>query len=309
MGAGILRAIGDSKRPFYFLVISCFTNIALDLLFVVGLRMGVRGAAVATILSQVVSACLVLGTLMRADGSYRFEIRKTRITPVILVRIIRIGFPAGLQSVMYSFSNLVIQSSVNALGTDTVAAWAAYGKIDSTYWMIINALGISITTFVGQNYGAGRVDRVKRSVYVCLGISCIITVGLSTILYLTGGYIYLLFTTDAEVIAIGMKILHFLVPAFVTYLCIEIYSGALRGVGDCWIPMIMTALGVCVLRVVWILIAVPIRPGYPDSGIQLSADLTITTVLFNIIIIFQCAENGMCRFRGRKRGGSFITCK
>ncbi len=111
---------------------------------------------------------------------------------------------------MYSFSNLVIrESSVNALGTDTVAAWAAYGKIDSTYWMIINALGISITTFVGQNYGAGRLDRVKRSVYVCLGISCIITVGLSTILYLTGGYIYLLFTTDAEVIAIGMKILHF----------------------------------------------------------------------------------------------------
>ena len=281
MGAGILRAIGDSKRPFYFLVISCFTNIALDLLFVVGLRMGVRGAAVATILSQVVSACLVLGTLMRADGSYRFEIRKTRITPVILVRIIRIGFPAGLQSVMYSFSNLVIQSSVNALGTDTVAAWAAYGKIDSTYWMIINALGISITTFVGQNYGAGRLDRVKRSVYVCLGISCIITVGLST-----GGYIYLLFTTDAEVIAIGMKILHFLVPAFVTYLCIEIYSGALRGVGDCWIPMIMTALGVCVLRVVWILIAVPIRPDILTVVFSYPLTWTITTVLFNIYYYF-----------------------
>ena len=286
MGAGILRAISDSKRPFYFLVISCFTNIALDLLFVVGLRMGVRGAAVATILSQVVSACLVLGTLMRADGSYRFEIRKTRITPVILVRIIRIGFPAGLQSVMYSFSNLVIQSGVNALGTDTVAAWAAYGKIDSTYWMIINALGISITTFVGQNYGAGRLDRVKRSVYVCLGISCIITVGLSTILYLTGGYIYLLFTTDAEVIAIGMKILHFLVPAFVTYLCIEIYSGALRGVGDCWIPMIMTALGVCVLRVVWILIAVPIRPDILTVVFSYPLTWTITTVLFNIYYYF-----------------------
>ncbi|MFQ9208653.1 MAG: MATE family efflux transporter [Clostridium fessum] len=232
------------------------------------------------------SACLVLGTLMRADGSYRFEIRKTRITPVILVRIIRIGFPAGLQSVMYSFSNLVIQSSVNALGTDTVAAWAAYGKIDSTYWMIINALGISITTFVGQNYGAGRLDRVKRSVYVCLGISCIITVGLSTILYLTGGYIYLLFTTDAEVIAIGMKILHFLVPAFVTYLCIEIYSGALRGVGDCWIPMIMTALGVCVLRVVWILIAVPIRPDILTVVFSYPLTWTITTVLFNIYYYF-----------------------
>ena len=122
--------------------------------------------------------------------------------------------------------------------------------------------------------------------YVCLGISCIITVVLSTILYLTGGYIYLLFTTDAEVIAIGMKILHFLVPAFVTYLCIEIYSGALRGVGDCWIPMIMTALGVCVLRVVWILIAVPIRPDILTVVFSYPLTWTITTVLFNIYYYF-----------------------
>ena len=310
MGAGILRAVGDSRRPFYFLVISCFTNIALDLVFVVGFKMGVRGAATATILSQLVSACLVIGTLMRAKDSFRYEIRKTRITPAILMRIVRIGFPAGLQSVMYSFSNLVIQSSVNALGTDTVAAWAAYGKIDSTYWMIINALGISITTFVGQNYGAGRLDRVKRSVYVCLGISCLITVGLSTVLYLTGGYIYLLFTTDAAVIAIGMKILHFLVPAFVTYLCIEIYSGALRGVGDCWIPMIMTALGVCVLRVVWILIAVPLRPDILTVVFSYPLTWTITTVLFNIYYYcFSALKNGTCRFRGRQRDGRFMTCK
>ena len=134
---------------------------------------------------------------------------------------------------MYALSNIIIQSSVNALGTDTIAAWTAYSKIDSVYWMIISALGISITTFVGQNYGAGKMTRVKRGVNVCLGITALITFLLCTVLYLFGGYVYLLFTTDAAVIAKGMEILYFLVPTFILYICIEIFSGALRGVGDC----------------------------------------------------------------------------
>ena len=180
----------------------------------------------------------------------------------------------------------MIQAAINSLGTIVIAASSAAFNIEIFAYYIMNSFSQACTTFVGQNYGAGRLDRVKRSVYVCLGISCIITVGLSTILYLTGGYIYLLFTTDAEVIAIGMKILHFLVPAFVTYLCIEIYSGALRGVGDCWIPMIMTALGVCVLRVVWILIAVPIRPDILTVVFSYPLTWTITTVLFNIYYYF-----------------------
>lgn len=286
MGAGILRAIGDSKRPLYYLMASCFTNIVLDLVLVVWLRLDVRGAAIATIVSQLVSAVLVVLQLLRTKDSYRLVIRKIRLNLFMVMRIVRIGLPAGLQSVMYSASNIIIQSSVNSLGTDTVAAWTAYSKIDSVYWMIISALGISITTFVGQNYGAGKLDRVKRGIYVCLGLSFLITAILSVTLYLGGGYIYLMFTADAAVIAKGMEILHFLVPAFATYVCIEVLSGALRGTGDCWIPMIMTAVGVCALRVLWILVAVPLKPDILTVVFSYPLTWSITSILF--LVYFYC---------------------
>lgn len=286
MGAGILRAIGDSKRPLYYLMASCFTNIVLDLVLVVWLRLDVRGAAIATIVSQLVSAVLVVLQLLRTKDSYRLVIRKIRLNLFMVMRIVRIGLPAGLQSVMYSASNIIIQSSVNSLGTDTVAAWTAYSKIDSVYWMIISALGISITTFVGQNYGAGKLDRVKRGIYVCLGLSFLITAILSVTLYLGGGYIYLMFTADAAVIAKGMEILHFLVPAFATYVCIEVLSGALRGTGDCWIPMIMTAVGVCALRVLWILVAVPLKPDVLTVVFSYPLTWSITSILF--LVYFYC---------------------
>ena len=286
MGAGILRAIGDSKRPLYYLMASCFTNIVLDLVLVVWLRLDVRGAAIATIVSQLVSAVLVVLQLLRTKDSYKLVIRKIRLNLFMVMRIVRIGLPAGLQSVMYSASNIIIQSSVNSLGTDTVAAWTAYSKIDSVYWMIISALGISITTFVGQNYGAGKLDRVKRGIYVCLGLSFLITAILSAVLYLGGGYIYLMFTADAAVIAKGMEILHFLVPAFATYVCIEVLSGALRGTGDCWIPMIMTAVGVCALRVLWILVAVPLKPDILTVVFSYPLTWSITSILF--LVYFYC---------------------
>lgn len=209
MGAGILRAVGDSKRPLYFLIASCLTNIVLDIAFVIGLHMGVAGAALATILSQALSAVLVLWVLMRTKDMHRLELRKIRFDGRMFRRIIRIGLPAGLQSVMYTSSNILIQSSVNALGTDTVAAWTAYSKIDSLFWMIVNAFGISITTFVGQNYGAGKMDRVHKGVRTCMGITAGATVLLSVILYNYASICYQLFTTDAQVVVIGEQILHF----------------------------------------------------------------------------------------------------
>lgn len=169
MGSGILRAVGDSKRPLYFLIASCLTNIVLDLLFVVCFKMGVAGAALATILSQLLSAVLVIIVLMRTKDMYHLELKKIGFDKRMFRRIIRIGFPAGLQSVMYSLSNLIIQVAINKEGTDTVAAWTVYGKIDVMFWMVINAFGISVTTFVGQNFGAGKLDRVKKGIRTCLG--------------------------------------------------------------------------------------------------------------------------------------------
>ena len=282
VGAGLLRAVGDSQRPLYFLISACMVNIVLDVLLVVGLEMGVAGAAIATIFSQAVSAVLVVLTLLRSHQAYRLEPRKIRFYGNLLDRIVRIGFPAGLQSVMYSLSNIIIQASINAFGTDIVAAYTAYGKLDGLYWMMINAFGVSITTFVGQNFGAGKYDRMRRSVRVCLLMTFGATVLMSGFFLLLGEPLYRLFTDDAQVIALGMQILRLLVPTYVTYICIEVLAGAVRGTGDSLIPTLFTLTGVCLLRVAWVM---GVAPAYHSLTVVLLSypiTWTITSALFVI---------------------------
>ena len=286
VGSGILRAVGDSRRPLYFLIVSCLANIVLDILLVVALQMGVAGAALATILSQLLSAVLVIWVLMRTGDMHRLELREIGFDRRMFRRIIRIGFPAGLQSVMYSLSNIIIQTAINGQGTDTVAAWTVYGKIDVVFWMIVSAFGIAITTFVGQNYGAGKIDRVQKGIRSCLGMTVLSTVVVSTLLYLTCGVIYTLFTDDAEVLRIGVEMTRFLVPTYITYICIEILSGALRGVGDCWIPTLICLTGVCLIRVVWIVAAVPRFPGIRSIIFSYPLTWVITTILFGVYYYF-----------------------
>ena len=241
MGAGILRAVGDSRRPLYFLIASCFTNIILDVLLVAVLGMGVAGAALATITSQLLSAVLVVLALMKTDDMYKLEWKKVRIDQRMLQRIVRIGIPAGMQSVMYNISNVIIQAGVNTLGTDNVTAWATYGKVDGLYWMMINALGISATTFVGQNFGAGRLDRVRKGAGACMVIGVVLTASVGVVLYNGGHLLVELFTTDQQVQAISMDLLHFMVPTFITYIAIEILSGTLRGWGTHGCPLSLRA--------------------------------------------------------------------
>ena len=257
MGAGILRAVGDSRRPLYFLIGSCFVNIILDVVLVAVLRMGVAGAALATISSQLFSAILVILCLTRTQDMYKVEWRKIRIDSRMLQRIIRIGIPAGMQSVMYNISNIIIQACVNNLGSDNVSAWATYGKVDGLYWMMINALGISVTTFVGQNYGARRMDRVRKGAGACMVIGVVLTAIVSTALYFWGYLFIELFTSDPQVQLISQSLIRFMVPTFITYITIEILSGTLRGVGDAWMPLIITGVGVCLVRVIWIIFALP----------------------------------------------------
>lgn len=233
MGSGILRAVGDSRRPLYFLILACIVNIALDILFVAVLKMGVTGVAVATALSQVVSALMVVTALMRSTDSYQLILKEIRFSPMLLHNIIRIGLPTGIQSTMYSMSNLIIQSTINTFGTDTVAAWTAYGKIDGIFWMIMGAYGVAITTFVGQNFGAGKYDRIKKSVRICLGMAAFTSVLLS-IVVLTGGQLFFrLFTDDPEVASIGIGMMHVISPCYITYICIEILGGTTRGWWGC----------------------------------------------------------------------------
>jgi len=280
IGSGILRAVGDSKRPLYFLVVCCFVNVLLDLLFVAVFRWGIFGAALATILSQAVSAVLVLIVLMKTDLAYRLTPRQIRADPAILKSIVQIGIPAGLQSVMYSLSNLVIQASINSFGTDVVAAWTAYGKLDGFFWMVVSSFGVAITTFVGQNFGARNYDRMRRSVRVCLAMAFGSTFVITGIFLLVNEPFYHLFTQDASVIAYGMEMVQFLAPCYFTYICIEILSAAVRGVGDSLIPTIMTCVGVCVLRVLWITVAVPLWPNVKTTMASYPITWVITSLMF-----------------------------
>ena len=286
VGSAILRAVGDSTRPLYFLIVCCFINIFLDILLVVGFNMGVAGAAIATVISQVVSAILIIHALIKSTDMYRLEPKKIRFHKFLLVSIITIGLPAGIQSIMYNISNIIIQTSLNDLGTDTMAAYTAFGKIDAIYWMISGAFSVSIITFIGQNYGAGKYDRMKKSVKVCLLLDFIASLLVSALLLFLGQYLLQLFTTDPEVIRIGMEIIRNIAPSYVLFILIEILSSALRGMGNVLVPMIMTCTGVCILRILWIFLAVPHWPGVQSILMSYPISWGLTAVLFIVYYYF-----------------------
>ena len=272
MGAGLLRAVGDSKTPLIFLVISCFVNIVLDIVLIQHMDMGVTGAAIATVASQIVSAVLVIIVLCRRDDALKLRLNSLHINFYELKKMVSIGTAAAMQSAMYTIANILIQASINSLGTDTIAAFTAYGKIDTLFFMTIQSLGISVTTFTGQNYGYGNKERVKKGIIYGMILSVIVTGIVMLLLKLFGRSIYTLFTQDENVL-----MLNFMVVAFPAYIIIEIFSGSLRGIGDSWIPMIITASGVCILRILWILTIVPKYPNiftilwaYPISWVTTS---------------------------------------
>ena len=251
-GAAFFQASGDSRFPMTVSVISNIINIVGNAILIFGFHMGVAGAGLATILSQAISALLVLYFLSRSNECYKLTVRKIRFHSDILRHIIKIGLPAGIQSSMFCISNIIIQSTINTFGTDTMAAWTAYGKIDSVFWMLMSAFGISITTFVGQNFGCGKLDRVKKSVRISLVMALGSSMLLSAILLLLGQYIFLLFTDDGNVLELGVHILRTLVPFYATYVLVEVLSVAIRGTGESLRPMLISGFGICVLRIVWI---------------------------------------------------------
>lgn len=253
-GAGILRAIGDSKRPLYFLIAACITNIVLDVLFVVAFHWDVAGVAVATTISQIVSAFLTLRVLSNTSESYAFHIRHFYFDWEILKRIIVIGFPVGIQSCLYSVANLFVQASVNSYGTNTVAAYTAFGKIDALFWNTSAALGQSVLTFCGQNFGAGNIDRVKKGIHAGIIIYIIGAACISAFCYFGGNTLYHLFTQDEEVIKIGLEVLQFMCPFWACFCLVEILSSSIRACGDSFVPMIITALCIGVYRICWIVL-------------------------------------------------------
>ena len=282
MGASILRAVGDSRRPLYVLMVTCGLNIVLDILLVVIFRLGVMGVAIATVSCQGISSFLVTAMLMKEHPLFQLKLREIRFYRVSLNAVLRIGIPAALEATMYTIANLIIQVFVNELGTDTVAAWGTFAKIDAVYWMVVNAFGISITTFVGQNYGAGKVKRMRKSVGVCLAMAYAGAFLVSATLYALAGPLYRLFTTDSNVVKIGVDMMHFLLPSYFMYVVIGILSGALRGAGRVLVPMILTCGGVCLIRIIWMFGVFPLHSNIETIMLSYPVSWGITAVLFII---------------------------
>jgi len=254
MGSSIMRAIGDSRKPLYYLIVCCILNIILDYAAVVYLHMGIAGAAIATIISQAVSAILVTHALMTSYGILKLKLREIRFDYHTLKLQLRIGFPGGIQACMYSISNIIIQSAINDFGTDTAAAWAAWGKLDALFWALTSAFGLAISTFSGQNYGAKKIERIFKSIRVCTVMSLGI---LLTFIYIFCEPLFQIFTGDAGVVQIGVYMLRMILPSYITYVFIEVISGALRGIGDVFIPTVANLVGVCAVRIPFILILLP----------------------------------------------------
>lgn len=276
-GSSLLRALGDSRRPLIYLIICCLVNIVLDILFVIVFKQGVLGVAIATLIAQAISAVLVTNALLRTKDLCDFSLREIRIDWDTLKNQLYIGFPGGVQSSMYSLSNMILQTAVNSIGTDAAAAWTTVGKLDGIYWMIGGSLGTAITTFVGQNYGAGKPERVKKSVSIGLGMYFAFAIVCVTILMAFQYPLFSIFTDNKVVLDIACSTFSIMAPFYITFGFIEIYSCALRGMGDAIIPMIMTMLGICGFRILWILLVFPHNPtmetiswNYPISWILTS---------------------------------------
>ena len=289
MGSGILRAVGDSRTPLYFLMVSSVVNILLDLLFVIKIQMGVAGVAWATLIAQAISACLVLIRLMTSTESYKLILKDIRFHKKVLLETIRIGLPGGIQNAVISFSNLIVQYNINSFGAAAVAGCSAYTKIDGFAILPVMSFSMAITTFTGQNIGAKNYDRVRKGAKTCLVIALAVTLTLSGGLYLFGEKLLRVFSSDQQVLSYAVQMMHFLVPGYVClatahtycgvvrgagismvqmmhflvpgYVCLataHTYCGVVRGAGISMVPMLALVGNMCVLRVIWISLAMPV---------------------------------------------------
>ena len=252
MESSILRALGDSFHPFLYMVVGCVLNIVMDTVFVIVFGWGVAGVAIATVAAQIVNTALLTWRLTRSGQEYRLSLKDMGIQAVYLTNMLRLGIPAGLQSLMYSISNMIIQVAVNSLGTVVVASWAMSGKTDGFYWAISNAIGAAITSFIAQNYGAGRHDRVKQCVKQGLILHFTVTVIASAVLMLVAVPALRLLTPDEAVVETTYQVMSYFVPYYFTWVLVEVLSAVLRGAGDAVYPVAIIGIGICLFRVVWI---------------------------------------------------------
>ena len=277
IGAGILRAVGDSKRPFYYLVVCAVMNTVLDLVFVIQFKMGVRGVALATILSQATSAILVMVTLLRTDECIRLRLKKLRLHWEMLKKIFRVGIPAAIQMAITAFSNIFVQSYINFFGDNCMSGWTTYAKVDQLLFLPMQSIALASTTFVGQNLGCNQVERARDGVRKALIISLISTVVLMIPVLIFSPEIVAFFNNKEEVVQYGSMLLRWLSPFYVLCCFNQIYSGALRGAGNSKAPMIFMLTSFVAFRQIYLFgmsniwnEIIPIAMSYPAGWLLCS---------------------------------------
>ena len=285
IGAGILRAVGDSKRPFYFLVVCALLNTVLDLVFVLVLRMGVEGVALATILSQGVSAILVIITLLRTNECIKLRIRKLAVHWQMLKKIIQVGIPAAIQMAITAFSNIFVQSYINHFGADCMSGWTAYAKVDQLLFLPMQSIALASTTFVGQNLGCNQVDRAKKGVTLSVLLACCATALLMVPVILFAAPVVSFFNDKPEVVEYGALLLRWLSPFYILCCFNQIYAGALRGAGNSRAPMLIMLGSFVAFRQLYLFLMaricneiIPIAMSYPAGWLLCS---TITVIYFH----------------------------
>ena len=284
IAAGILRAMGNARTPFYALVFSSGLNIVLDILFVGVFKWGIGGAAFATVLAQLCSAVILFFTLANKISPCPVRISELKLNGADAAGIARLGVPVGLQSVLFPVANMIIQARVNGTGTEHIAAWALCGKLDFLIWISLEAMTASISTFVAQNYGAKKYDRINAGVRTGLLMSAAVIGVLSGILYFLSVPLGKLFISAADynILTITERLMHLLAPFYTVFVCAEVFSAAMYGTGETFKPMVITLLGICAFRILWIWCVVPYFPSIEVIVWAFPASWLLTAALFSI---------------------------
>ncbi len=257
MATGILNAAGNSKRPLIYLAIASVTNIILDLVFIKALKWGVKGAAIATDISQALSCVLAVGYLLRVNSDYKLIVKELKIHGNTAKQIIRVGLPTAIQNMVISFSNVLVQSSVNSYGATAMAGYAAYLKIDGFNILPVLSISMAVTTFTGQNVGAKKPDRIKKGMWNALIMGVVYTVIIGVVILLTSHTVLGLFTKDNEVITYGQLAMKYFCPFYFLLGILNILAGTVRGAGKGVPPMLILLFSMCIFRILWIKIALP----------------------------------------------------
>lgn len=281
MGSSILRSMGDSKHPLYILIATCLANIVLDLLFVAVFHWGIAGAAWATVACMLLSTILVLYYLKQnPEPSFRFNWKDLAIEPGMVKEMLRIGIPTGIRGSMYGISNIIIQAALNSLGTIMLAGYTAYSKMDAVFWMLCNSFGVAMTVFAGQNYGAKQYKRIKQANWASFAMCLATTLVMEALVLRYNPYISLLFTSDPEVVQAASRVYWTVTPLYFTYITLEIMPGTMGGCGDTFLPTVFSIIGVCGVRIAWVLTYFSHNPSIEHLMIVYPVSWTVTSIAF-----------------------------